>query len=54
MSERPARYSLEGLLRRRMLVLVGSLWLIASMAAFLGLREKARELLDNTLLEAAE
>ncbi len=54
MSERPARYSLEGLLRRRMLVLIGGLWLVASMAAFVGLREKARELLDNTLLEAAE
>ncbi|MDP4301893.1 sensor histidine kinase [Leptothrix discophora] len=54
MSEHPAAYSLEGLLRRRVLLLIGTLWLIASAAAFYGLREKARILLDDTLLEAAE
>lgn len=48
------RYSLEGLLRSRVLLLIGTLWLFASLAAFYGLREKARNLLDDTLLEAAE
>lgn len=48
------RYSLEGLLRSRVLLLIGTLWLAASLAAFYGLREKARNLLDDTLLETAE
>ncbi|MGY0196374.1 sensor histidine kinase [Leptothrix sp. BB-4] len=54
MSETTRRYSLEGLLRNRVLLLIGVLWLVASLAAFYGLREKAKILLDDTLLEAAE
>jgi two-component system, OmpR family, sensor kinase len=46
--------SLERLLRRRLVLLVGALWILASVLVWVGLRRQTSELLDLTLLEVGE
>jgi two-component system, OmpR family, sensor kinase len=54
MSEARSRNSLERLLRRRLLLLIGGLWVAASLVVWTGLRKQTNELLDLILLETAE
>jgi two-component system OmpR family sensor kinase len=54
MSEVRGHDSLEGLLRRRLLLLIGVLWVIASLVVWSGVRQQTNDLLDLILLETGE
>lgn len=50
----PPRWSLEGRLRLRLLIVLGALWLGGSAIALLGLRHETAEVLDSSLAETAQ
>lgn len=54
MSEAGGKNSLERLLRKRLLLLIGGLWVAASLVVWSGLRSQTNELLDLILLETGE
>ena len=54
MSETGRKNSLERLLRHRLLLLIGGLWVAASVVVWYGLRSQTNALLDLILLETAE
>jgi hypothetical protein len=50
----PPRWSLEGRLRLRLLIVLGALWIGGSALALLGLRHETAEVLDSSLAETAQ
>lgn len=48
------RWSLEGRLRLRLLVVLSTLWVCGSVAALFGLRHEATEVLDSAMAETAQ